>query len=48
MATDDDLILIAGKGHEPYQIFAHKTIEFDDRKVAFEICQNKLEAGLIK
>lgn len=40
MATKDDLILIAGKGHETYQIFGHKTVEFDDRKVAFELCQN--------
>lgn len=38
MATPDDCILIAGKGHEPYQIFAHKTIEFDDVKIAAEIC----------
>src|ERR1700733_6046232 len=39
LATPDDIILIAGKGHETYQIFAHKTIEFDDRKVAADICQ---------
>lgn len=37
-ATPDDSILIAGKGHETYQIFAHKTIEFDDSKVAAELC----------
>lgn len=41
MATPDDIILIAGKGHEPYQIFAHKIIEFDDRKVAAQICQHR-------
>lgn len=41
IATPDDVILIAGKGHEPYQIFAHKIIEFDDRKVAAQICQHK-------
>lgn len=39
-ATPDDIILIAGKGHENYQIFAHKTIEFDDCTVAAEICKN--------
>jgi UDP-N-acetylmuramoyl-L-alanyl-D-glutamate--2,6-diaminopimelate ligase len=39
MAHRDDIILIAGKGHEAYQIFAHKTIEFDDVKVAMQICQ---------
>ena len=31
-------ILIAGKGHETYQVFAHQTIEFDDCKVAADIC----------
>lgn len=41
MATPDDIILIAGKGHEPYQIFAHKIIEFDDRKIAAQICRQK-------
>jgi len=44
MATADDIVLIAGKGHEPYQIFAHKIIEFDDRKVAAQICQNKFNS----
>ena len=38
LAHQEDIILIAGKGHEPYQIFAHKTIEFDDCKVAADIC----------
>jgi UDP-N-acetylmuramoyl-L-alanyl-D-glutamate--2,6-diaminopimelate ligase len=33
----EDIILIAGKGHENYQIFAHRTIHFDDREVASEI-----------
>lgn len=41
LATPDDIVLIAGKGHEPYQIFAHKTVEFDDRKVAAQCCQKK-------
>lgn len=38
-AQPDDMILIAGKGHENYQIFNHKTVEFDDRLVAAELCQ---------
>jgi UDP-N-acetylmuramoyl-L-alanyl-D-glutamate--2,6-diaminopimelate ligase len=38
MAQKDDLVLIAGKGHETTQIFAHKRQEFDDRKVAKEVC----------
>ena len=31
-----DLVLLAGKGHETYQIFADKTIHFDDRETARE------------
>lgn len=34
LATPGDSILIAGKGHEDYQIFAKQTIHFDDREVA--------------
>lgn len=41
LATTDDIILIAGKGHESHQIFAHQTIVFDDRDVAAEICRKK-------
>jgi len=36
-ARAGDLVLIAGKGHETYQIFADSTIHFDDREVAAEI-----------
>lgn len=36
-AQPGDLVLIAGKGHESYQIFADRTIDFDDRKVAREL-----------
>ena len=39
MARKDDVVIIAGKGHEDYQIFADKTIHFDDVeevKKAFE------------
>lgn len=46
LSHEGDIILIAGKGHEAYQIFAHHTIEFDDRKVVLEICdkiQNQVE-----
>ena len=30
LAGEGDVILIAGKGHETYQIFANETIHFDD------------------
>ena len=35
-ATDGDVVLIAGKGHETYQVFADRTVEHDDRVVARE------------
>ena len=36
LAAPGDSVLIAGKGHEDYQIFADRTIHFDDREVARE------------
>jgi len=35
-ASDGDAVLIAGKGHEDYQLFADRTVHFDDREVARE------------
>lgn len=34
MAHFDDIVIIAGKGHENYQILKDKTIHFDDREEA--------------
>ena len=34
LSRPDDAVLIAGKGHETYQIIGKKTIDFDDRKEA--------------
>jgi UDP-N-acetylmuramoyl-L-alanyl-D-glutamate--2,6-diaminopimelate ligase len=39
VASAGDCVLIAGKGHETEQIFADRTIQFDDRKIAREILQ---------
>ena len=41
IARDGDIILIAGKGHEDYQIFADRTIQFDDVKVATRFLREK-------
>ncbi len=37
MAKPGDSLLIAGKGHEPYQEFADTVVPFDDRLVAREL-----------
>lgn len=33
-AQEGDIVLIAGKGHEPYQVLKDRTVDFDDREVA--------------
>ncbi len=33
-ASDDDVIVLAGKGHEDYQIVGDKKLHFDDREIA--------------
>ncbi len=39
MMGADDLLLIAGKGHETYQEINGERFDFDDRKVAAEVAQ---------
>ncbi len=41
MAQPGDLVAVAGKGHEDYQIFKDKTIHFDD----YEVVRNHLRKG---
>ena len=35
-----DIVIIAGKGHETYQVFKDRTIEFDDRTVVRDWLQS--------
>ena len=37
IASENDVVVIAGKGHEDYQILANKTIHFDDREEARKV-----------
>jgi UDP-N-acetylmuramoyl-L-alanyl-D-glutamate--2,6-diaminopimelate ligase len=42
LARPGDMVIIAGKGHENYQIFSDYIIPFDDRVVASEIINKRL------
>ena len=39
-ARPGDVVLLAGKGHETYQIFKDRTIHFDDRETAEQILRS--------
>ncbi|NIS76000.1 MAG: UDP-N-acetylmuramoyl-L-alanyl-D-glutamate--2,6-diaminopimelate ligase [Deltaproteobacteria bacterium] len=41
LAREGDIILIAGKGHEPYQIIGERKIDFDDREVVRSIANKQ-------
>jgi UDP-N-acetylmuramoyl-L-alanyl-D-glutamate--2,6-diaminopimelate ligase len=42
-ASDADVIVIAGKGHEPYQVIGDQIIHFDDREEAERALENRHE-----
>lgn len=41
IAQKDDIVLVAGKGHEDYQILKDKTIHFDDREEVKKVFGNE-------
>ena len=40
MANKNDIIVLAGKGHEPYQEINHKKYPFDERIIVRDIIEN--------
>lgn len=40
-ARSGDIVLLAGKGHETYQVLRDRTVEFDDREVARGVLRNR-------
>ncbi len=44
LAQAGDIVLIAGKGHEDYQILKDRTIHFDDRETAAEAIKAKMQS----
>jgi UDP-N-acetylmuramoyl-L-alanyl-D-glutamate--2,6-diaminopimelate ligase len=40
-ARSGDIVLLAGKGHETYQVLRDRTIEFDDREVARAVLRKR-------
>lgn len=41
MAVKGDLVVVAGKGHENYQIFKNRTIHFDDYEVVQKLMEKR-------
>jgi UDP-N-acetylmuramoyl-L-alanyl-D-glutamate--2,6-diaminopimelate ligase len=46
MAGKGDVLVIAGKGHEDYQIIGRSILPFDDRQVAEELIRKRIAQGL--
>jgi UDP-N-acetylmuramoyl-L-alanyl-D-glutamate--2,6-diaminopimelate ligase len=42
LARKGDLVIIAGKGHETYQLVKGKVLDFDDRKIAAQFIKEKI------
>jgi UDP-N-acetylmuramoyl-L-alanyl-D-glutamate--2,6-diaminopimelate ligase len=44
LAADDDMVVVAGKGHEEYQLIGDTRRPFSDYDVAFECLQQRSSA----
>jgi UDP-N-acetylmuramyl tripeptide synthase len=44
-AAPGDVVLIAGKGHETYQVFKDRTVDFDDRETARSVLRSSGYGG---
>jgi len=42
MAQEGDIVVIAGKGHEDYQIIGTRIIPFDDRRISLDVIRERL------
>ena len=42
MAQTGDIVVIAGKGHEDYQLIRGERLHFDDREVARRVLRARL------